>query len=233
MGGASLETHIGANGKDILKTTREAFVEHSQPHVARKHDDGQLVRHGRARSFVFAATGATTRGRTKPSPRDARRDDPVEESSKDAEDARLGARARFQKNLSSSFDFEPTTSYESEFMSNVMDSVDAYHDNDDDDDACVRTAARDERSAAAVASPRVSSKIHRRRRVYHTSQTTIYTVKNQSFPRFSPSAERRERVVSNLPHPRRVPECRERRPDRMRDRRVTRARETRRRAPSP
>ena len=37
------------------------------------------------------------------------------------------------RDSSSSFDFEPTTSYESEFLSNVMDSVDAYHDDDDDD----------------------------------------------------------------------------------------------------
>lgn len=135
MGGASLETHIGANGKDILKTTREKRSSSILSHTSRGSTTtvNLFGMGGRDRSSSPppARPPADERNRTQGTPRD----DPVEESSKDAEDARLRARARFQKNLSSSFDFEPTTSYESEFMSNVMDSVDAYHDNDDDDDA--------------------------------------------------------------------------------------------------
>lgn len=135
MGGASLETHIGANGKDILKTTREKRSSSILSHTSRGSTTtvNLFGMGGRDRSSSSppARPPADERNRPQGTPRD----DPVEESSKDAEDARLRARARFQKNLSSSFDFEPTTSYESEFMSNVMDSVDAYHDNDDDDDA--------------------------------------------------------------------------------------------------
>ena len=133
MGGASLETHIGANGKDILKTTREKRSSSILSHASRGSTTtvNLFGMGGRDRSSSPppARPPADERNRTQGTPRD----DPVEESSKDAEDARLRARARFQKNLSSSFDFEPTTSYESEFLSNVMDSVDAYHDDDDDD----------------------------------------------------------------------------------------------------
>ena len=133
MGGASLETHIGANGKDILKTTREKRSSSILSHASRGSTTTvNLFGMGgsdRSSSPPPARPPADERNRTQGTPRD----DPVEESSKDAEDARLRARARFQKNLSSSFDFEPTTSYESEFLSNVMDSVDAYHDDDDDD----------------------------------------------------------------------------------------------------
>ena len=134
MGGASLETHIGANGKDILKTTRE------------KRSSSILSRASRGSTTTVNLFGMGGRDRSStpppPTPVDERHRTPrvrverSEESYVDddegEEDARRRARARFQKNLSSSFDFEPRSSYESEFMSNVMESMDAYDDEDED-----------------------------------------------------------------------------------------------------
>ena len=142
MGGASLETHIGANGKDILKTTRE------------KRSSSILSRASRGSTTTVNLFGMGGRDRSStpppPTPTDERNRTPrarVERSEEsydddEGEDARRRARARFQKNLSSSFDFEPRSSYESEFMSNVMESMDAYDDEGDDEDEDLRALRR-------------------------------------------------------------------------------------------
>jgi len=142
MGGASLETHIGANGKDILKTTRE------------KRSSSILSRASRGSTTTVNLFGMGGRDRSStppPTPVDERHRAPrtrverseesyVDDDEGEEEDARRRARARFQKNLSSSFDFEPRSSYESEFMSNVMESMDAYDDEDDEDMRALRRA---------------------------------------------------------------------------------------------
>lgn len=136
MGGASLETHIGANGKDILKTTRE------------KRSSSILSRASRGSTTTVNLFGMGGRDRSStppptPTPVDERSEEShVDDDEGEEEDARRRARARFQKNLSSSFVFEPRSSYESEFMSNVVESMDAYDDEDDDEDMRALRRAR-------------------------------------------------------------------------------------------
>jgi hypothetical protein len=133
MGGASLETHIGNNARDILKASRANRSSKTLSGTAPRGSMQTVNLFG----FGSKDVDASPSSRDEPPPPPRERSTPS--------DAARRARERFQRNLSSSFDHEPSTSssYESAFFNEMVSSYDDDDDDDDDDeDASARGLRR-------------------------------------------------------------------------------------------
>ena len=131
MGGASLETHIGNNARDILKASRANRSSKTLSGTAPRGSMQTVNLFG----FGSKDVDASPSSRDEPPPPPRERSTPS--------DAARRARERFQRNLSSSFDHEPSTSssYESAFFNEMIASYDD-DDDDDDEDASARGLRR-------------------------------------------------------------------------------------------
>ena len=132
MGGASLETHIGNNARDILKASRANRSSKTLSGTAPRGSMQTVNLFG----FGSKDVDASPSSRDEPPPPPRERSTPS--------DAARRARERFQRNLSSSFDHEPSTSssYESAFFNEMVSSYDDDDDDDDDEDASARGLRR-------------------------------------------------------------------------------------------
>ena len=133
MGGASLETHIGNNARDILKASRANRSSKTLSGTAPRGSMQTVNLFGFGSKDVDAS----------PSSRDEPPPPPPPRERSTPSDAARRARERFQRNLSSSFDHEPSTSssYESAFFNEMIASYDD-DDDDDDEDASARGLRR-------------------------------------------------------------------------------------------
>jgi hypothetical protein len=134
MGGASLETHIGNNARDILKASRANRSSKTLSGTAPRGSMQTVNLFGFGSKDVDASPSSRDEPPPPPPP-------PRERST--PSDAARRARERFQRNLSSSFDHEPSTSssYESAFFNEMIASYDD-DDDDDDEDASARGLRR-------------------------------------------------------------------------------------------
>lgn len=119
MGGASLESHIGNHGRDILsgaRKNRPSNVAPSGSSTSSTIVNGMFGFNDRARQ-----NPATPEGQPKSKPSDAE---------SESEAARF-ARERFERNMSSTFQRPPPRDYESEFFDS-MRRVESARDDEDD-----------------------------------------------------------------------------------------------------
>ena len=120
MGGASLESHIGNHGRDILSG-------------ARKNRPSNVTPSGSSTSstVVNGMFGFNDRAREKPATPEGQ---PKSKSSDAESEAARFARERFERNLSSTFERPKPRNYESEFLESMRRVESARADDADDDD---------------------------------------------------------------------------------------------------
>jgi len=120
MGGASLESHIGNHGQDILSSARKSRPSNVTP-------SGSST----SASIVNGMFGFNDRARSNPATPEG---EPKSRRSEAESEAGRSARERFERNLRPTFERPPSRDYESEFFESMRRVESARDDDDDDDD---------------------------------------------------------------------------------------------------